>query len=308
MPLVVAENLSKRYGKIVAVDSLCLEVDEGSVVGLIGPNGAGKTTTIKMILGLMKPDGGRVEVFGRNPWDDPEIRSDIGVVYEKPPFPTSEKVLDYLERVCRIFGVNESRALEVLKLVNLEEACNKAIKALSAGMLQKFAIAHSIIHEPRFVIADEMTSNLDPKARSSILDLIVQLHKDQKVTFLLSSHILPELSRVCDSVVIIDKGRVNAAGNLSELYEKFTARTIRVSSDKPHELAEVVRRLSYVEKVETDSQGISVKISKEGDDVVYEDISRLAREIRAKILGIETESTSLEELYKVVVDSEVRRR
>jgi ABC-2 type transport system ATP-binding protein len=261
-----------------------------------------------MILGLMKPDGGRVEVFGRNPWDDPEIRSDIGVVYEKPPFPTSEKVLDYLERVCRIFGVNESRALEVLKLVNLEEACNKAIKALSAGMLQKFAIAHSIIHEPRFVIADEMTSNLDPKARSSILDLIVQLHKDQKVTFLLSSHILPELSRVCDSVVIIDKGRVNAAGNLSELYEKFTARTIRVSSDKPHELAEVVRRLSYVEKVETDSQGISVKISKEGDDVVYEDISRLAREIRAKILGIETESTSLEELYKVVVDSEVRRR
>jgi ABC-2 type transport system ATP-binding protein len=175
-------------------------------------------------------------------------------------------------------------------------------------MLQKFAIAHSIIHEPRFVVADEMTSNLDPKARSSILDLIVQLHEDQKVTFLLSSHILPELSRVCDAAVIINKGKVNAAGNLSELYEKFTARTIRVSSDKPPALAEVVKKLSYVEKVETDSQGISVRISKEGDDTVYEDISRLAREIKAKILGIETESTSLEELYRVVVDSEAKQR
>jgi ABC-2 type transport system ATP-binding protein len=308
LSLVVAENLSKKYGKIVAVDSLCLMVDEGSIVGLIGPNGAGKTTTIKMILGLLKPDGGHVEVFGRNPWDDTEIRSNIGVVYEKPPFPAGEKVLDYLERVCRIFGVDESRALEVLKLVNLEEARDRTIKALSAGMLQKFAIAHSIIHEPRFVIADEMTSNLDPKARSSILDLIVQLHEDQKVTFLLSSHILPELSRVCDSAVIVNKGRVNAAGNLSELYKKFTARTIRISSDKPHALAEAVKRLSYVEKVETDSQGISVRISKEGNDSVYEDISRLARETKAKILGIETESTSLEELYRVVVDSEVKQR
>jgi ABC-2 type transport system ATP-binding protein len=306
MPLVFAENLCKRYGKVVAVDSLCLEVNEGSIVGLIGPNGAGKTTTIKMILGLMKPDSGRVEVFGKNPWDDPEIRSDIGIVYEKPPFPASEKVLDYLERVCRIFGVNESRALEVLKLVNLDAAYDRSIKALSAGMLQKFAIAHSIIHEPKFVIADEMTSNLDPKARGSLLDLILQLHKDQRVTFLLSSHILPELSRVCDSVVIMNRGKVNASGSLGELYEKFTARTVRVLTDKPSELSKALKRLSYVEKVDADSQGVSIKISKEGSEIIYEDISGIAREIKAKIRGIETESTSLEQLYKSVVDSEVK--
>lgn len=306
MSLVVAENLSKSYGKVVAVNGLSLKVDEGSVVGLIGPNGAGKTTTIKMILGLMKPDRGHVEVFGQNPWDNPDIRYRIGVVYEKSFFPTSEKALDYLERVCRVFGVNETRALEVLKLVNLENAHDRAIKALSAGMLQKFAIAHAIIHESKFVIADEITSNLDPKARSSLLDLILQLHEDQKVTFLLSSHILPELSRVCDSVVVMNKGKVYASGNLSELYEKFAARTISVSTDKPDELAKALKNLPYVENVNTDSQGISVKISKEGDEVVYEDICRLAREIKARILGMETESASLEELYKVVVDSEVQ--
>ena len=303
MSLVAAEDLSKCYGKIVAVDGLTLEVKEGSIMGLIGPNGAGKTTTIKMILGLMKPDEGHVEVFGQNPWDNSNVRSQIGVVYEKPFFPTNEKVLDYLERVCRVFGVDESRALDVLKLVDLKEACFRAIKALSAGMLQKFAIAHAIIHEPKFVIADEITSNLDPKARSSLLDLILQLHKDQKATFLLSSHILPELSRVCDSVTIINKGKVYASGNLIELYEKFTAKTIRVSTDKTAELAKVIKRLPYLKKVEISSQGISVKIAKEGSDTIYEDIPRLAREIKAKILGIETESASLEELYRLVTDS-----
>lgn len=306
MPLIVAENISKKYGNIVAVDNLSLQVNQDSIVGLIGPNGAGKTTTIKMILGLMRPDRGHVEVFGKNPWDDPKIRSEIGVVYEKPLFPTSEKVLDYLERVCRVFGVNESRALEVLKLVSLDEACDRTIKALSAGMLQKFAIAHSIIHEPKFVIADEITSNLDPKARSSLLDLILQLHEDQKVTFLLSSHILPELSRVCDSVVIMNKGRINASGNLGDLYEKFTARTIRVSTDKPNELVEALKKLSYVEKLNIDSQGVLIRILKEGSDIVYEDISRLAREVKAKILGIETESASLEELYKSAIDPQVK--
>lgn len=303
MSLVAAEDLSKCYGKIVAVDGLTLKVKEGSIMGLIGPNGAGKTTTIKMILGLMKPDEGHVEVFGQNPWDNSNVRSQIGVVYEKPFFPTNEKVLDYLERVCRVFGVDESRALDVLKLVDLKEACFRAIKALSAGMLQKFAIAHAIIHEPKFVIADEITSNLDPKARSSLLDLILQLHKDQKATFLLSSHILPELSRVCDSVTIINKGKVYASGNLIELYEKFTAKTIRVSTDKTAELAKVIKRLPYLKKVEISSQGISVKIAKEGSDTIYEDIPRLAREIKAKILGIETESASLEELYRLVTDS-----
>jgi len=303
MTVVVAENLSKHYGSVVAVDRLSLRIEDCSIVGLIGPNGAGKTTTIKMILGIMKPDKGHVEVFGQNPWDNPEIHARMGVVYEKSCFPTNEKAIDYLERVCRIFGMDESRAFDVLKMVNLDRAYDRAIKALSAGMLQRFAIAHAMIHEPEFVIADEITSNLDPKARSSLLDLILQLHNDHKITFLLSSHILPELSRVCDCAVIIDKGKVCAFGNLSELYEKFSARTVRVTTDKPNQLAALIRGLPYVEKAEADGHAISVTIVAAGSETVYQDILRIAKEAGAKILGIETESASLEELYKVVVDS-----
>jgi ABC-2 type transport system ATP-binding protein len=301
MSLIVAEGLSKSYGRVVAVDNLNLSLEEGSVTGLIGPNGAGKTTTIKMILGLLKPDKGWVKVFGQNPWDNTAIRPMIGVVYEKAFFPAHQKTLEYLQRVCRIFGVPESRAMEVLELVDLQEASDREIGALSAGMLQKFAIAHALIHSPKLIVADEMTANLDPQARSGLLDLVLQLHRDEKVTFLLSSHILPELSRVCDSVAIMNQGKVWAFGKLSELYEKYAVGIIRVSTDSPEAVASEIGKLKYIEELKTDIRGISVRVAEGNEEKLYEDVPKLAKKIRAKILGIETGSASLEELYRLAV-------
>jgi ABC-type multidrug transport system ATPase subunit len=294
-------NLTKRYGRLTAVDKLNLNVTASTIHGFLGPNGAGKTTTIKMILGLLKPDSGKVEVFGQNPWDNPEIRPLIGVVHEKAYFPSHQKTQDYLERTCRIFGVPEFRALDVLKLVSLQEARNRQIKALSAGMLQKFSIAHALIHSPRLVIADEMTANLDPQARSSLFELVLRLHKEEGATFLMSSHILPELSRICDSVAIVNQGKVWAAGRLSELYEKYAAGIVRISTDEPEKLASEVRKLSYVKKVETDIRGISVQVQVNKEESLYEDASKMARAVKAKISGIETGSASIDELYKRVV-------
>jgi len=299
--LVSARGLLKSYGKVVAVDGLDLTLDEGSVTGLVGPNGAGKTTTIKMVLGLLRPDEGQVEVFNQDPWDNSEIRRLTGVVHEKPFFPSHQGTLDYLERACRIFGMPESRALEVLRIVSLEDARDRSIRALSAGMLQKFAIAHALVNCPRLVIADEMTSNLDPLARSGLLDLILQLHKDERVSFLLSSHILPELSRVCDSVAIISQGRILASGRLTELYEKYAAGMVRVSTDKPEYLAAELEKLPYVEKAEWDIRGVSVRIGQEDEERLYADAPRLAKKITARILGIETASSSIEELYRLAV-------
>ena len=301
MALIIAEGLEKSYGNVLAVDGLSLTLNEGSVTGLIGPNGAGKTTTIKMVLGLLRPDRGNLRVFGQDPWDNSEIRALIGVVHEKPFFPSHQETLDYLERACRIFGMPDSRAAEVLRMVNLEDAGDRQIKALSAGMLQKFAIAHALVHRPRLVIADEMTSNLDPQARSSLLDIILQLHKDEKVTFLLSSHILPELSRVCDSVAIINQGRVWASGRLTELYEKYAAGMVRVSTDKPEELSAEIAKLPYVNRVESDIRGVSVRIQQENEERLYGDAPKLAKKVNARILGIEASSSSIEELYRLAV-------
>jgi ABC-2 type transport system ATP-binding protein len=301
MAIVVAENLAKSYGSVKAVNDLNLTLDEGTITGLIGPNGAGKTTTIKMVLGLLKPDKGKVEVFGENPWDNPKIRPMIGVVHEKAFFPSHQKTLDYLERTCRIFGMPESRALEALRLVELQDARTRQINALSAGMLQKFSIAHALIHDPKLIIADEMTANLDPQARISLFDVVLRLHKDQNVTFLMSSHILPELSRVCDSVAIMNQGKVFASGKLDELYEQYSAGMIRVSTDKPEELANEIRKLAYVGKVEVDVRGILVQVQTQEEDSFYGDVSRLARSVNAKIQGFETGSASIEELYNRIV-------
>jgi ABC-2 type transport system ATP-binding protein len=303
MTMVLAEGLAKNYGRVAAVDDLSLEVKKGSVMGLIGPNGAGKTTTIKMILGILKPDKGRVEVFGQDPWDSPSIRSRIGVVYEKAFFPSHQRAIDYLERVCRVFGVPESRAREVMVMVGLEDARDRVIKGLSAGMLQKFAVAHALLHSPEFIVADEPTANLDPQARSDLLDLILKLHRDEKATFLISSHILPELSRVCESVAIVSRGKVWASGGLIELYEKFEASSTRILTDRPEALAKEAEKLKYVGKVEVNSRSVSVGVVKGKEDNIYEDAPKLARKVGAKILGIESGVASLEELFRLAVKS-----
>lgn len=303
MSLIQVDDIVKNYGRVVAVDGLSLRVEEGSIMGLIGPNGAGKTTTIKIILGLLKPQRGFVRVFGEEPWDNPDIKSKIGVIYEKAHFPSHHKVLDYLERVCRIFGKPESRARKVLALARLEDAHDRNIKALSAGMLQKFAIAHALVNEPSLIVADEPTANLDPESRSSLLDLVLQLHRDNNVTFLISSHILPELSRVCESVAIINQGKVWASGTLTELSEKLGARTTRISTDNPEVLGDLIRKLEYVNRVEVDSRGVSVGVLAGEDDRLYEDVPKLAKAAKARIAGIETGTASLEELSRLAVKS-----
>jgi ABC-2 type transport system ATP-binding protein len=170
-------------------------------------------------------------------------------------------------------------------------------------MLQKFAVAHALIHKPSLIVADEPTANLDPAARSQVLDLISELHANEKVTFLISSHILPELSRVCESVAIINNGKVWASGNLEELSVKLGAKATRITTDKPGSLADEIRKLSYVNRVEEDSRGITVAVNMGEDERLYEDVPKLAKKLEAKIVGIESGTASLEELFKLAVKS-----
>lgn len=301
MRIVHIENLCKSYGDVLAVDGLCLAIEKGTIMGLIGPNGAGKTTTIRIALGLLKPDKGRVEVFGQDPWDNPDIRSRIGVVYEKANFPGSNTVIQYLQRTGRIFGLRHSIVLETLEKVGLSEARSRQIRALSAGMLQRFAIAHALIHQPELVIADEPTSNLDPQARSELLDLILELHLRHKTTFLISSHILPELNRICESVAIVNNGKVWAQGDFLQLCESFGVTSTRVSTDKPEALAKALRGVGYVRTAKADTRGVAVSILGDNIEQLYEDILALAKNVGATVLGIETGTASLEELFRFAV-------
>lgn len=302
MQIVETNALTKNFGSYKAVNNLNLTLKEGSITAFIGPNGAGKTTTLKMILGLLKPTSGTISVFGQNPWDNQKIRPQIGVVHEKAFFPSHQKTREYLERVCRIFGQPESKAVDSLKCVDLENAQNKQIKALSAGMLQKFCVAHALINDPEFIVADEMTANLDPQARKSLLDLVLKLNHDKHTTFLMSSHILPELSRVCDSVIILNQGKVLAQGNLNDILKENKKQFVKVSTDKPVDLANELKKLSYVQSTSLDLKGVIIQTSgSESENQLYEDTLKMAKTINAKILGIESGNTSIEELYNQIV-------
>lgn len=299
MSVVSVRNLSKSYGTVQAVDDLSLDIEEGMVMGLIGPNGAGKTTTIKLLLGLLRPDEGSISVFGEDPWDNPTVKSRIGVIHERANFPPHDRVSDYLRRTCRIFGVPESEAQEAVEMVDLQEAYERPIGKLSAGMLQKFAIAHALVHGPELVVADEPTSNLDPEARNDLLNLIIHLNRSDGTTFLISSHILPELSNVCGSVAIMNRGSMWAQGSIEELGSRFNIGVTRVSTKQPELLAHRVRELAYVERAEIDAKGLSVHVSRGADQDLYEDVLRIAKEAGARVTGIETGTSSLEELFRL---------
>ena len=202
-------------------------------------------------------------------------------------------------------GYPSSKALEDLRQVGLDSAKDRRIGKLSAGMLQKFALVHALINEPELVVADEPTSNLDPQVRNEVLGLIVSLNKERGTTFLISSHLLPELSRVCDTAVIISKGKMVGSGNLQALYRSFRAEVARVTTDSPSTLAEAIRSLTYVVSVEVSGENLIVETREDAaEDQLYFDIPKLAAQIHAKLYGIESKSASLEELFRKAVTSD----
>ena len=298
MSAIETQGLAKRFSGFAALRNVSFRVQKGAITGLIGPNGAGKTTTIKVLLGLLRPDSGSVRVFGEDPWDNPGIMRRIGVIQEKPSFPKNMKAGDYLERVARMRGFPERNAADLLAAEGLSSAADKDIGKLSAGMTQRFALAHALIHNPELVIADEPTSNLDPQARGDVLNSIIRLNKENGITFLISSHLLQELSRVCDTAAIVTEGRVAAYGNLHDLYQTFRSTAARVTTNKPAELAERIRSLAYVTGVGVSGENLLVETTAGTTAGLYHDVPKIADGIGAELYGIESKSASLEELFR----------
>jgi ABC-2 type transport system ATP-binding protein len=224
-PVVRLRALSRSFrghlgiGKTLAVDGLDLDVQRGEVFGLLGPNGAGKTTTLKMLLGLLRPDGGEVLLFGGRP-SDPESRARIGYLPENPYFYdylTAEEFLDFYGRLQGVKGAaRREMTRRAIKLVGLEGRERTALRKFSKGMIQRVGLAQAIQHDPELVIFDEPMSGLDPVGRREVRDLILSL-KEQGRTVFFSSHILQDAEMICDRVAILDSGKLRSIGRLREL-------------------------------------------------------------------------------------------
>ena len=216
-PVLVAVDVSKRYGRIPALDGVAIEVGPGELVGLLGPNGAGKSTLVKIACGLVRPSGGRVEVAGA-PAGSAAARRAFGYLAELFRFPgwmTADEVLTLHQRLASSDGGPPER-IELLELVGLHDARELRVAAMSKGMQQRLGIAQALVGSPPLLLLDEPTSALDPAGRRLVRDLLVEL-RARGISVLLNSHLLSEVERVCDHVVIVDRGRVVAAGTPDEL-------------------------------------------------------------------------------------------
>lgn len=223
--ILIAEELTKRYGSETAVNHLNLTVGEGEVFGFLGPNGAGKTTSILMFLGLTEPTSGKVRVVGFDPTRDPfHVKEKVGYLPENVGFyddMDARQNLRFIAKLNRIPDkVSTTRIDETLGLVGLLDEAKKKVGVYSKGMRQRLGIAEVLIKEPKLIFLDEPTIGLDPDGTNRMLDLIHTLSRDRGMTIFLSSHLLDQVQRICDRVGIMIKGNLVAVGPIEELAKK----------------------------------------------------------------------------------------
>lgn len=274
MSAISIKNLTKKFGSFKAVDDLTFEVEKNHVVGFLGPNGAGKTTAIRMLVGLSKPTGGKMEIMGTPVvFGKSTTNEKIGYLPELPSMYHWMSGYEYLEFIANIFkfsnGKKERKIAEVLKIVDLTNAKNKRISAYSGGMKQRLGIAQTLINDPEVIIMDEPVSALDPIGRKEVLEVIEKLKNNKTVLF--STHILSDVDRICDDVVIINDGKLVVSSPLSELKAKYASPIIEVEfSDNPKAVFVAAKKQKWAKKVE--QNGNKMRIWLHETDVVEKNI------------------------------------
>ncbi len=299
--MLYINNLTKNYGKFTAVDNLSLHVPEGDLFGFVGPNGAGKTTTIRIVCGLLKASGGTVQIGGtKAAVGSMEMKRMIGYVPDFFGVYDNLKVKEYMDMYGSMYGMLSSDIAkltdDLLELVNLTDKKEFYVDTLSRGMKQRLCVARALLHNPKLLILDEPNSGLDPRARVEMKELLKNLHSMGK-TIVISSHILSELSEMCDSIGIMNKGRLVTAGRIENIMQQAAGGKkihVRIGS----EMEPVVRMLKEEAGVVVDSvRENELIITHSGtEEAVCELIGRL---IQNKVLltGFYQEEGNLESLF-----------
>ena len=215
------KNLNKSFGEFKAVNNINLQVNQGDIYGFLGPNGAGKSTTLRMILGLIKPDSGEILINGKsNSGSNRNFLTSIGALIEKPDFYKNLSAYDNLKILYKMSKLKDiNRISEVLKEVDLWDKKNQKVGGFSQGMKQRLGIAQTLIHQPSLIILDEPSNGLDPQGQSNMRSLILRINQEMGITVIISSHILSEIEKISNRMVVINKGEKIVEGNVQELMQ-----------------------------------------------------------------------------------------
>jgi len=304
-PAIETVNLTKRYGRLTAVDKLNLKVSANTVHGFLGPNGAGKTTTIKVLVGLLRPDEGLARIFGEEvSGDKPDARLRIGYMPELPKFPKHLKGWELLDIYGRMYGLSrqqrEGQLPKLFQLVGLKGRERDLIGKYSKGMQQRLGIAQALLNEPQLVILDEPSLGLDPVGMVEVRELIKGVAKEG-VTVFLSSHLLFEVQQVCSHVTIIHKGVALISDTIENVSHKIRGPTaLQIEVTKLTEtLVKDLRKLPFVTEVKAEGNKISIML--ETRDDVRPQVSETITNSGGTIVSMNIVGQSLEDVFMQLV-------
>jgi ABC-2 type transport system ATP-binding protein len=262
--LLRARGLTKRYGKVVALDGVDFEIED-AVTGLLGPNGAGKSTTIKLFLGLIEPTAGTAEVLGVTAATTVAVRERLGYMPEHDCLPQNVSAAEFLTHMAEVSGLPRaharSRAAETLRHVGLFEERYRPIGGYSTGMRQRVKLAQALVHDPVLVFLDEPASGLDPTGREEMLALIRKTNREFGINLLFSSHIMGDVERICDRILVLDAGRVVHRGEVSSFTRETETVYVEVTARQDEFLAALRER-----RVEARLEGRTVVVPEVVDE------------------------------------------
>jgi len=300
--IVEVENLVKRYGEVTAVDGISFEVHEGEIFGMVGPNGAGKTTTIECIEGLRVPDGGAIRVWGLDPQRDGyKLKERIGVQLQESALPDRIKVWEALDLFASFYRKSMDWA-PLLERLGMADKRNTPFAKLSGGQKQRLFIALALVNDPELVFLDELTTGLDPQARRAMWDLVRDI-RDQGKTIFLTTHYMEEAERLCDRVLIIDRGKIVALDTPEKLIQSLGVENRILFTAEGDFDPEPLRALPGVARVE--QIGERVIVYGKGNHLVGNVVNTLEAQ-GVRFSDLRTEQPTLEDVFLALTGREMR--
>ncbi len=262
--MLQVNNLSKQFDSLKAVNDLSFTVNEADVYGFLGQNGAGKSTTIRMMLTLIKPDHGEINIFGKSVWHQrDEVLRDVGAVIERPDLYKYLSAYDNLSIFARLSGIKVSRKLimDQLNMVGLADRSESKVKTYSQGMKQRLGIAVALVHNPKLIILDEPTNGLDPQGIADMRNLILSLSSEHGKTVIVSSHLLTEIEQIANRMIIIHKGKKITEGFVSELLDP--AHTIvQIDTTDNHAAKLLLEQSPWAGNLQSDAADLKLQMNR----------------------------------------------
>jgi ABC-2 type transport system ATP-binding protein len=303
--LLAVERLTKRYGKVIALNDVTFSIAPG-ITGILGENGAGKSTAIKILLGLLQPTSGSATVLGQNALESVAVRARLGYMPEHDCLPTNVSAAEFLTHMAEVSGLPpamaRTRAADTLRHAGLFEERYRAIAGYSTGMKQRVKLAQALVHDPSLVFLDEPTAGLDPAGREEMLALIRKTHREFGISVLFSSHLMADIERTCDRIIVLQDGHLVQSGEVGHFTKETPTVFIEVDSNREGLVAALERR------------GVAVAAGRGGltiegpDESVYDHVRDALVESQAALRRMAPRRRALTELFERSGDTPRREK